>query len=452
MERTMATVAPERPKVRTSPTAYEAIKEHYAKHPGERPDHPHKWDVSRSDIYFEDKWQPIFKEMQDAGPLHYIPESPYGPYWAVVGHKAIQHIEAQPEIFSSSWEHGGITILERLEETDELNVHEESGTTRELPMFIAMDRPEHTGQRRTVAPKFTPSAMTDMDAEIRARTGELLDSLPRGEVFDWVDTVSIELTTGMLAILFGFPWEDRRMLTFWSDWSGDTELAGVRELDELRWEFLHEMAAYFQSIWIERTHDKEPGNDLISMMIHSEAMNQMRPEEFIGNLVLLIVGGNDTTRNSMSGFIHALDKFPDQRKLFEENPDIIPNAVQEMLRVQTPLAHMRRTCTEDTEVFGKTIKKGEKVVLWYLAANHEESVFPDPHKLDLTRENARRHIAFGYGIHRCVGARLAEMQLKILLEEMHKRRMRVHVAGDVERVRANFVHGFRKLEVEVTEF
>ena len=445
----MATMAPQRPKVRTSPSAYEALKAHYEKHPEERPSHPHKWDLSRSDIYFEDKWQPIVAEMQAAGPLHYIPDSPYGPYWSVVGHKAIQHIEALPETFSSSWEYGGITILERLSEEE---IAASGADRRELPMFIAMDRPQHTGQRRTVAPKFTPSAMTEMEGEIRQRTGELLDTLPRGEVFDWVDKVSIELTTGMLAILFGFPWEDRRMLTFWSDWSGDTEIAGVRELDELRWEFLHEMAAYFQSLWIERTQDKEPGNDLISMMVHSEAMNQMRPEEFIGNLILLIVGGNDTTRNSMSGFVHALDKFPDQRKLFEQNPDVIPNAVQEMLRMQTPLAHMRRTCTEDTEVFGQQIKKGDKVVLWYLAANHEEAIFPDPHTLDLSRENARRHIAFGYGIHRCVGARLAELQLRVLLEEMHKRRMRVHVAGDVERVRANFVHGFRKLEVEITEF
>ena len=443
----MATTAPERPQVRTSPTAYEALHAHLEKHPEIKKEHTHKWDVSRSDIYFEDTWQPIFKEMQDAGPLHYIPESPYGPYWAVVGHKAIQHIEALPETFSSSWEHGGITILERREEDVQDN-----GAQRELPMFIAMDRPEHTGQRRTVAPKFTPSGMAEMEGEIRQRTGELLDSLPRGEVFDWVDKVSIELTTGMLALLFGFPWEDRRLLTYWSDWSGDTELAGIPELEDVRWEIFHEMAAYFQSLWVERTHDKEPGDDLISMMIHSPAMNQMRPEEFIGNLVLLIVGGNDTTRNSMSGFVHALDKFPDQRKLFEENPDIIPNAVQEMLRMQTPLAHMRRTCTEDTEVFGQTIKKGDKVVLWYLAANHEEEIFPNPHKLDLTRENARRHIAFGYGIHRCVGARLAELQLRVLLEEMHKRRMRVHVAGDVERVRANFVHGFRKLEVEITEF
>ncbi|MEE4539162.1 MAG: cytochrome P450 [Erythrobacter sp.] len=446
----MATIAPDRPQVRRSPSAYEALADHFAAHPEHRPHHPHHWDVSRSDIYMEDRWQPIFAQMQEAGPLHYIPESPFGPYWAVVGHKAIQHIEALPETFSSSWEYGGITILERLSD-EEVAASGDEGR-RELPMFIAMDRPQHTGQRRTVAPKFTPSAMTAMEPQIRKRTGELLDMLPRGEVFDWVDTVSIELTTGMLAILFGFPWEDRRLLTFWSDWSGDTELATVRELDEMRWGFLREMGAYFQSLWIERTQDKEPGDDLISMMVHSEAMNQMSPEEFMGNLVLLIVGGNDTTRNTMSGIVHLLDKFPDQRELLEQNPDLIPNAVQECLRMQTPLAHMRRTCTEDTEVFGQTIKKGDKVVLWYLAANHEESVFADPHTLDIRRENAKRHIAFGYGIHRCVGARLAELQLRVLLEEMHKRRMRVHVVGDVERVRANFVHGFRKLEVKVTDF
>ncbi len=450
----MATTAPtppaiQRPQVRRSPSSYEALKAHLETHPEERLRHTHPWDVSRSDIYFEDKWQPVFAEMRKSGQLHYIPESPFGPYWAVVGHKAIQHIEALPEVFSSSWEHGGITILERLTEEQAAAA---GHAPRELPMFIAMDRPQHTGQRRTVAPKFTPSAVTDMEAEIRARTGELLDSLPRGRVFDWVETVSIELTTGMLAILFGFPWEDRRLLTFWSDWAGDTEVGAVRALDETRWSILQEMGAYFQTLWIERTMDKEPGNDLISMMIHSPAMNQMRPEEFMGNLVLLIVGGNDTTRNTMSGIIHALDKFPDQRKLFEENPDLIPNAVQEILRMQVPLAHMRRTCTQDTEVFGQTIKAGDKVVLWYISANRDDEVFDNPDVLDITRENARRHLAFGYGIHRCVGARLAELQLRVLLEEMHKRRMRVHVAGDVERVRANFVHGFRKLEVEITQF
>ncbi|WP_095012268.1 cytochrome P450 [Tsuneonella mangrovi] len=442
----MATKAAEQPiKWRTEPRAVDVLEAVLKENPQALPEHTEKWDVSRSDIYVEDRWQPIFAAMRAAGDLHKVENSPFGAHWNVVTHKAIQHIEALPELFSSE---GAITILDRL--TDEQL--EELGRERfELPMFIAMDRPKHTGQRRTVAPKFTPSNMADMEDEIRHRTGELLDTLPRGEVFDWVDKVSIELTTGMLAILFDFPWEDRRLLTFWSDWAGDTELGLIRDLDEMRQGILREMATYFTQLWMERAN-KEPTPDLISMMIHSPAMNQMSPEEYMGNLVLLIVGGNDTTRNTMSGIVHAFDKFPDQRKLFEENPDLIPNAVQECIRYQTPLAHMRRTATEDTELFGEQVKAGEKLILWYLSANRDETVFENPDKLDITRENARRHLSFGYGIHRCVGARLAELQLRILLEEMHKRRMRVHVAGDVVRVRANFVHGFRKLEVEITDF
>ncbi|WP_379548500.1 cytochrome P450 [Qipengyuania sp. DSG2-2] len=443
----MATLAPERTEWTRSPKAHEALQKHFDDHPEAKPSHPEKYDTSRSDIYVDNTWPPIFAEMRKEGPLHYIKESPFGPYWSVVGHKAIQHVEALPELFSSSWEHGGITILERVDDEDMADEER-----FELPMFIAMDRPKHTGQRRTVAPAFNPGEMKRMEGEIRQRTGECLDSLPKGEVFNWVDKVSIPLTTGMLAILFDFPWEDRDLLTFWSDWSGDTELmlAGP-EMEETRRGIQMEMAAYFQQLWAKKSQE-EPGADLISMMIHSPAMNQMSPQEFMGNLVLLIVGGNDTTRNTMSGIVHALDKFPDQRKLFEQNPDVIPNAVQECIRYQTPLKHMRRTASEDTELFGKQIKKGDKVVLWYNSANRDETVFENADKLILDRENARRHLAFGYGIHRCVGARLAELQLRILLEEMHARRMRVHVAGDVERVRANFVEGFRVLEVELSTF
>ena len=443
----MQTLPPEAARAhpwKRSPSAHEALEAHYAANPDTRPHHPHKWDTSRSDIYYHNTWEPIFKEMRAAGPVHYIPESPFGPYWSVVGHKAIQHTEALPEIFSSSWEYGGITILDRL---DDIPPEERL----ELPMFIAMDRPKHTGQRKTVAPAFTPAEMTRLESDIRQRTGETLDALPRGETFDWVNTVSIPLTTGMLAILFDFPWEDRDLLTHWSDWSGDTELATVRGLDDVRRGMLHEMAAYFQLLWAERAQRGE-APDLISRMIHSPAMNQMEPQEFMGNLVLLIVGGNDTTRNTMSGIVHALDRFPDQRKLFEEDASLIPNAVQECIRYQTPLKHMRRTCTQDTELFGQQIAEGDKVILWYNSANRDESVFENAEKLDITRENARRHLAFGYGIHRCVGARLAELQLRVLMEEMHKRRLHVHVAGDVQRVRANFVEGFRKLEVEVTQF
>jgi len=444
----MATQAasPEQFTYRTSPTASEAFEGWLKEHGQELPKHTHPGDVSRSDIYVEDRWQPIFAEMRANAPVNFVPESPYGPYWNVTTSKAIQHVEALPELFSSSWEYGGITITE-----PPADVTPEQLAERRLPMFIAMDRPEHTGQRRTVAPAFTPGEIEKMAEEVRARTAATLDTLPWGEEFDWVDKVSVELTTGMLAILFGFPWEDRRLLTFWSDWAGDVELGFARELNETRWEILGEMANYFKTLWIDRM-GKPAGRDLISMMIHSDAMNQMSPQEFMGNLILLIVGGNDTTRNTMSGIIHALHSFPDQRALFEADPSVIPNAVQEIIRFQTPLAHMRRTATADTELFGHQVKKGDKLILWYISANRDEEVFDDADRVILNRDNARRHLSFGYGIHRCVGARLAELQLKILMEEMHKRRMRVNVTGKVERVRANFVHGFRKMEVTLEKF
>lgn len=432
------------PTYRTSPTAVEALDEHFKNYPEDLPTHTEEWDVSRSDIYVEDRWQPIFAEMRAKAPINKITGSPFGDYWNVTSHKAIQHVEALPELYSSSWKNGGITILDRKDDiVDEVRF--------ELPMFIAMDRPEHTGQRRTVAPAFTPAEMTRLSDNLRARTGEVLDSLPYGATFDWVEKVSVELTTQMLAILFDFPWKDRHLLSFWSDWSGDTEVALIRGLDEMRRNILWEMTTYFTQLWQDRA-DAGEAPDLISRMIHSEAMNDMSPQEYMGNLILLIVGGNDTTRNTMSGIVHSMDKFPDQRAVFENDPSIIPNAVQECIRYQTPLAHMRRTATEDSDLMGHSVKAGEKLILWYLSANRDESVFADPDTLDFTRENARRHLAFGYGIHRCVGARLAELQLRILLEEMHVRRMRVTVKGKVERVRANFVHGFRKLEVQLEKF
>lgn len=399
-------------------------------------------DVSRAELYTEHKWQEPFRRLRAESPVHWCANSEFGPYWSVSNYKAIQHVEALPDIYSSSWEVGGITIADR-DQFEDAKI--------EMPMFIAMDRPKHTEQRRTVSPAFTPSEMVRMSAEIRQRTGETLDSLPWGERFDWVDKVSIELTTGMLALLFDFPWADRRKLTEWSDWAGDIEIVKDPAKRDQRLEKLYEMGGYFKKLWDERV-DKEPTPDLISMMIHSEAMKDMGMGEFMGNLVLLIVGGNDTTRNSMTGLAYALNKFPDQRAMLEADPSLIPNAVSEIIRWQTPLAHMRRTALVDTELEGQKIKAGEKIVMWYISGNRDESIFPDADKLDIKRENARRHLSFGYGIHRCVGARLAELQITILLEEMAKRRMRVNVLEEPVRVAQSFVNGYRKMNVELSKY
>ena len=293
--------------------------------------------------------------------------------------------------------------------------------------------------------------MVRLSDNIRMRTAEVLDGLEWNKEFDWVDTVSIELTTQMLAILFDFPWEDRRKLTFWSDWAGDIELVKTEELRLERLKHMYECGGYFQNLWNQKL-GKPPTPDLISMMMHSDAMAEMDQMEFLGNLILLIVGGNDTTRNSMSAAAYGLDLFPDQRAKLEADPSLIQNSVQEIIRWQTPLAHMRRTATQDTELEGQQIRAGDKLALWYLSANRDESVFEDADKIIVDRPNARRHLAFGHGIHRCVGARLAELQIATLLEEMAKRRMRVNVVGQPERVAACFVHGYRKLPVEISKY
>ncbi len=396
-------------------------------------------DVSRAELYRDDRWQAPFARLRAEAPVHYCEHSDYGPYWSISTYKPIVEVESLPELYSS--EIGGITLADFIPERDV-----------RMPMFIARDRPVHTAQRRTVAPAFTPSEMTRMSDDIRQRTAELLDSLPWNTCFDWVDTVSIELTTQMLAILFDFPWEDRRKLTFWSDWAGDIELIKNEELRKQRLGHMYECGAYFQQLWNGKV-GKPQTPDLISMMIHSDAMSHMDHFEFIGNLILLIVGGNDTTRNTMSALAYGLDRFPDSRAKLEADPALIPNATQEIIRWQTPLAHMRRTATRDTELMGRTIREGDKLALWYLSANRDESVFgPDADAIVVDRPNARRHLAFGHGIHRCVGARLAEMQIGILLEEMAKRRMRVNVVGEPTRVAACFVHGYRQLPVEISRY
>ncbi|NNC73361.1 MAG: cytochrome P450 [Sphingomonadaceae bacterium] len=405
---------------------------------------PHPWDVSNPDIYVEDRWQPIFAEMRATAPINKVTGSAFGDYWNITTQKPIQHVEALPDIYSSDVERGGITLFGELE-----NLPKE--LQRQTPSFIAMDRPEHTGQRRTVAPAFTPGEMERLSGDISRRTGQILDDLPRGEAFDWVDRVSIELTTQMLAILFDFPWEDRRKLTLWSDWASDPAIINDPERAYERRDHMREMAAYFTDLWNDRV-DKPEAPDLLSRMIHSDAMKDMDRFTFIGNLTLLIIGGNDTTRNTMSGYAYGLDKFPGERAKLEADPELIANAGQEIIRWQTPLAHMRRTATQDAELFGHRIAEDDKMVLWYISANRDESVFDRPDDIVIDRDNARRHLAFGYGIHRCVGARLAELQVRILLEEMAARRLRVNVAGEPERVPSCFVHGYKRMMVELSEY
>ncbi|WP_337661070.1 cytochrome P450 [Erythrobacter sp. Alg231-14] len=318
-----------------------------------------------------------------------------------------------------------------------------------LPNFIAADPPVHTAQRKVIAPAFSPSQMKTRDAQVREHCAQLLDGLPIGETFDWVERVSVQQAIGMLCIIFDMPFSDLPDLKRWSDFAGGVSAENLN--DEFRAEWMAQMQAMlvrFDEL-LDARRDEEPADDLLSRMVHSDAMGNLSPIERLANIALLIVGGNDTTRNSMSGLALALNEYPEAFDQLRDDPSLIPNAAQEIIRWQSPVLHMRRTTTCDTELGGQHIPKGEKVVMWYLSANRDETIFPDGDRFDVARSNARRHLAFGHGIHRCVGARLAEIQIGTLIEEIVNRGWRIVPKGETSRLSSPFLRGITELPVSI---
>ncbi|HWA92443.1 MAG TPA: cytochrome P450 [Rhizomicrobium sp.] len=394
-----------------------------------------KINVSNPELFRTNAFWPYFERLRREDPVHRCEESDYGPYWSVTKYNDIMAVDTNHQVFSSEASLGGITI--RSQQPDFL-----------LPMFIAMDPPKHDKQRKVVSPIVAPENLERLEGTIRSRAGRMLDELPRGEVFDWVDRVSIELTTQMLATLFDFPFEERRKLTRWSDVATAVPGHGIVDSEDQRRAELLECGSYFTQLWNERVNS-EPKGDLISMLAHSDVTRNMEPREYLGNVILLIVGGNDTTRNSITGGVVALNENPDQYAKLRANPGLIPNMVPEIIRWQTPLAHMRRTALADTELGGKTIRKGDKVVMWYVSGNRDDEVIERPNDFIIDRAQPRRHLSFGFGIHRCVGNRLAEMQLRIVWEEILRRFQKIEVMGEPERIYSNFVKGYATLPVRI---
>jgi cytochrome P450 len=392
-------------------------------------------DVGDPRLYRDDAWRPHFERLRREDPVHRHPDSPYGPYWSVTRYADIMKVELDPATYSSASELGGIQITDQPQ-------------GEELPNFIRMDPPRHSAQRKTVAPIVAPTNLANMEGLIRQRTEAVLDGLPRGQVFDWADRVSTELTAMMLATLFDFPQADRRKLTWWSDVAIaniEAEDAVVKTNEE-RIAELRRMAETMAVLWQERAA-QPPKFDLISMMAHSEATKNMPTREFIGNFALLIVGGNDTTRNSMtSGLIAMLDN-PAEIDKVRADPALMPSLVSEAIRWATPVIHMRRTARHDCELAGKQIRAGDKVVMWYVSGNRDEAAIEAPERFIVGRPKARQHLSFGAGIHRCVGDRLAEMQLRILWEELLKRDLAIELVGPPVRLYSNFIRGIRSLPV-----
>ena len=390
---------------------------------------------AKRELFQKDVIWPYFERLRKEAPVHKAYDEEFGEYWSVTRYEDIMAVDTNHQVFSSDWTHGGITLFD-------------AAADFRLPMFIAMDPPKHDQQRITVQPIVAPNNLKNWEGLIRERTGFVLDSLPRGETFDWVDSVSIELTTMMLATLFDFPFEERRKLTFWSDMT-TTDAKTLKGGVEEKRAHLLECLEYFTGLWNERVNSDKPGNDLITMLTRGEATKNMEPMEYLGNIILLIVGGNDTTRNSMTASVYALNKFPGEYDKLIADPSLIPNLSSEIIRWQTPLAHMRRTALEDVELNGTMIKKGEKVAMWYVSGNRDEAVFEDPDTVIIDRANARRQMSFGYGIHRCVGNRLGELQIKILWEEILKRFPKIELMEEPTRTPGCFVKGYTYMPVRI---
>jgi cytochrome P450 len=400
----------------------------------------------RTERFQNDTIWPMFERLRREDPIHFTPDSEYGPYWSVTRWDDIMAVDTNHTDFSSA---EGIALQNKraLEEQEEaLRAIGQEPRRRGGAGFITMDEPEHSVHRKAVTPTVAPANIANMSPIVRERAGAILDSLPIGQPFDWVDLVSKELTAMTLATLFDFPFEDRRKLPYWSDMIMNQPGHGPVKSWQHKAEAVMECFGFFENLWNQRL-EAEPGIDLISMLVRHPETRAMSREQYHGTVVLLIVGGNDTTRNTISGSVYALNKFPGEYDKLRANPELVSSMVSETIRYQTPLAHMSRTALRDVELGGKTIKAGDKVAMWYISGNRDDKAIENPNAFRVDRERPRQHLSFGFGVHRCVGNRVAEMQLTIIWEEILKRFPRIELVGEPVRSFSSFVHGFESMQV-----
>jgi cytochrome P450 len=391
-------------------------------------------DVSRVERFAANSHWPLFARLRREAPVHYCAESAYGPYWSITRLTDIIAIEKAHNVFSSR---GNIIIGDVPPEYDE-------------PAFATFDPPEHTRDRGAAAPAVSPARLPRIEPEIRAAIAALLDKLPRGQTFDWAHGVSEQITMEMVAALFDWPREDKTSLPYWCEVMTTTpRLDGIVTSFAQRAAVLETFKAEVMRVWHERAR-KGQGEDVLSQLArHPETRAMVDDPRRVVGIVSLIAGANEAARGALTGGVLAFHEFPEQWLRLRTDPSLVSSAVSEIVRWQSPILHMRRTATEDIEFRGKLLHQGARVVLWYCSANRDEEVFDDAEAFVIDRPQVRRHAGYGFGIHRCFGRYVAELELRILWEEVLKRFSRIEVVAAPKRLASNFSAGFESLMVHV---
>jgi len=399
-------------------------------------------DLKDPDLYQARVPHDLFAELRRRAPVYWNPEADGAGFWAVTRHADILEVSRQPEVFSSAHAHGGHRIFNE----NEVGLTGAGEAAIGVP-FISTDPPLHNEYRNVVMPALSPKRLGDIEARIHERAAALIDTIPLGEVVDIVPLLSAPLPLLTLAELLGVPADRWVELYHWTNAFVGEDDPEFRQSPEAMQATLGEFFAFAQALFAER--QAQPGPDIATLLATAEIDGALATfSDFVANLILVLVGGNETTRNSLSHTIHAFSDFPDQWDLVRADPDLLKAGAAEMVRYATPVMHMRRTAVRDAVIGDQPVRAGDKVVLWYSSANRDEAVYPDADRFEIARRGVR-HVGFGYGQHVCVGSRLAEMQLRVAFRLLAERVSRFEVVAPPRRFRSNFINGLKNLDVRL---
>ncbi len=392
-----------------------------------------------------------YDAMRSNAPIMWYPEENGAGFWALSSYELVKQVELAPNIFSS--QKGGIMMSYGLPDVPRHPLLHSAS----LNSLITLDRPYHTPLRMEHMAYFRPNFVAELRKRVEKQVTHLLDEMQKqGQVVDMVEMFSAELPLFTLCEILGVPEADRPKLKHWmhflemSTYQAQQEGLGNVDPEQIM-AFLAEIQAMFdygRHLLEERRKNPQP--DLLSAIANIEIDGKPLSPEFLdGSWLLIVFAGNDTTRNSLSGTMKLLSQNPDQRAKLLANDALFPNFVNEAIRMVSPVTYMRRTVTEDTELGGQKIGEGEKVVMFYPAANHDPGKFENPQKFDIERENAKEHLAFGSGPHVCLGQKVANMQLETAYRQILSRFPDIQWTGQSHLAPNNFVHAIASLEVDM---